>query len=79
MNHHNNDKHQNVLISTDQKRGLELETPIPKTDYIDKFAKLFPPQKSISLLDVFNSINQSTNFLNAFEPFDFNHVIKKPE
>ena len=62
---------QDVLISTDHKRGFELETPLPKTDDIDRFAKLFPTPKSISLLDVFNSINRATNFLDTFEPFDF--------
>ncbi len=70
---------QDVLISTDHKRGFELETPLPKTDDIDRFAKLFPTPKSISLLDVFNSVNRVTNFLDTFEPFDFYPNTKKPD
>ncbi len=70
---------QDVLISTDHKRGFELETPLPKTDDTDRFAKLFPAPKSISLLDVFTSINRATNFSDTFEPFDFHPNTKKPD
>jgi len=67
-----------TLVSTDRQRGFELETPLPKTDHIERFTKLFP-RKKISLLDVFNSINESTNFLDAFVPFDFHYRARKPE
>ena len=67
-----------TLVSTDRKRGFELETPLPKTDHIERFTKLFP-RKKISLFDVFNSVNESTNFLDAFVPFDFHCRAKKPE
>jgi len=70
---------QDVLISTDHKRGFELETPLPKTDDTDRFAKLFPAPKSISLLDVITSINRATNFSDTFEPFDFDPNTKKPD
>ena len=79
MNYHNSGNNQTALISTDHKRGFELETPFPKTDHIDRFNKLFPAKKSISLWNVFNQINQATKFIDAFEPFDFHHNKKRPD
>lgn len=79
MNYHNSGNNQTALISTDHKRGFELETPLPKTDHIDRFTKLFPAKKSISLWDVFNQINQATKFIDAFEPFDFHRNKKRPD
>lgn len=67
-----------TLVSIDRQRGFELETPLPKTDFVERFTKLFPSKK-ISLLDVFNSINEATNFLDAFVPFDFHYRAEKPE
>jgi hypothetical protein len=79
MSYHNSGNNQTALISTDHKRGFELETPLPKTDHIDRFTKLFPAKKSISLWDVFNQINQATKFIDAFEPFDFHRNQKRPD
>ena len=67
------------FISIDRKRGFELTTPIEKRNYIDIFATLFPPQKSIALTQIFNEINEITGFLNCFTPFDFKRRSKKPE
>jgi hypothetical protein len=68
-----------TLISTDHKRGMELETPLPETDHIDRFTELFPATKSIPLWDVFDQINQVTKFTEAFEPFDSRRNIKRPD
>ncbi|MGD9367986.1 MAG: Tn3 family transposase, partial [Desulfobacteraceae bacterium] len=67
-----------TLVSIDRQRGFELETPLPETDHVERFTKLFP-RKKISLLDVFNSIDTATHFLDAFVPFDFHYRAKKPE
>lgn len=66
-----------MLISNDPDRGFTLETPLPASDAIDRFAKLFPSPKSVPLFDIFNRINKHTGFLDAFEPFDY-RKIKKP-
>ncbi len=78
MNFKSSGNHQTVRVS-DHKRGFELETPLPQTDHMDRFARLFPAQKSISLWEVFNQINQATRFTDAFEPFDFHRKKKRPE
>lgn len=72
-------KKENDFISIDRKRGFELTTPIEKRSYIDIFATLFPPQKSIALTQIFNEINEITGFLNCFTQFDFKRRSKKPE
>jgi hypothetical protein len=79
MNHHCSGDNQAVLISTDPKRGFELETPLPQTDHMDRFTRLFPAKKSMPLWEVFNQINQATRFTDAFEPFDFHRKKKRPD
>ena len=70
---------QEILIATDRKRGFELSTPIAKNAYINKFKKLFPKSKSISLIEVLDTINNKTGFINSFIPYDFEPRTKKPE
>jgi len=67
------------IIAVDKKRGFELKTPLPENGFIEKFKKLFPKKKSISLLEVFKEINTATDFLSAFEPLGFYRKSKKPD
>jgi hypothetical protein len=69
---------QSMRISKDLNRGFTLETPLPETDAVNRFIKLFPPRKSISLFDLINHIHERTGFLAAFKPFD-GRKINKPE
>ena len=75
MNVINNDK---IFVAVDPKRGFELSTPMPSNDYSNQFKRLFPKRKSISLIDVFDTINRETDFIDAFEPFEFSRKTKKP-
>jgi TnpA family transposase len=64
------DTQQNTLIATDTKRGFELSTPLPDYGYIKQFQKLFPKRNSVSLVDVFETINSTTGFLDRFDHFE---------
>ncbi|MBF0234419.1 MAG: Tn3 family transposase [Desulfamplus sp.] len=66
------------FISIDRKRGFELTTPLEQ-NRIQEFIRLFPPRKSIPLTQIFNEINQTTGFLDRFEPFYSRRRSRKPD
>lgn len=75
MNVINNDK---ILVAVDPKRGFELSTPILSNDYSNQFKRLFPKRKSISLIDILDTSNKETDFIDVFEPFEFSQKTEKP-
>ena len=75
MNDMNNDK---IFVAVDPKRGFELSTPMHSNDYSNQFKRLFPKRKSISLIEVFDTINSETDFIDTFEPFEFSRKTQKP-
>ncbi len=61
--------YQETLVATDTRRGFELSTPLPDFGYIKQFQKLLPGRNSISLIDVFETVNKASVFLDCFKHF----------
>jgi len=61
--------YQETLVATDTRRGFELSTPLPDFGYIKQFQKLLPGRNSISLIDVFETVNRASGFLDCFKHF----------